>query len=259
MLQRKPTRIELKSEDKAEYEAVREERRQAELQAAAQAAGKAPLSPLFLVRRRRLLPVPPPMVEVEVKLRLADAAAHGKVAEALRPGYRTTHQQENYFFDGAAQELSSRRVVLRVRFYNQDKKAVITVKGKQVLQDGIGRAPEEEEAVVPALARSFLAEPAKLLALGTPLLEGLKSSAGVQQLVCLGGFDNTRQEFEWGGHLLELDETKFEWGTLYELECETAEPERLRGKLESFLTGLGAAYSYSTTTKFANFRNRTLQ
>lgn len=36
--------------------------------------------------------------------------------------------QENFFFDGAGQELSSRRVVLRVRFYNQDQKAVITVK-----------------------------------------------------------------------------------------------------------------------------------
>lgn len=173
--------------------------------------------------------------------------------------------QENFFFDGAGQELSSRRVVLRVRFYNHDKKAVITVKvrallwvllggcwarppearcaaathlpvpthhvlavqasalrpaaltgaaadqravahgrgtcgsvpplvfappcnsraptppthhaplqGKQVLQDGIGRAPEQEEEADPALARSFLAEPAKLLGLGTPLLEGLK-------------------------------------------------------------------------------------
>lgn len=48
------------------------------------------------------------------------------------------------------------------------------------------------------------------------------------QLVCLGGFNNTRQEFEWGGHLLELDETKFEWGTVYELECETVrEPQGL--------------------------------
>lgn len=30
------------------------------------------------------------------------------------------------------QELSSKRVVLRVRFYDGDKKAVVTVKGKQV-------------------------------------------------------------------------------------------------------------------------------
>lgn len=32
-------------------------------------------------------------MEVEVKLRLADANAHAKLAAALRPGYRTTHQQ----------------------------------------------------------------------------------------------------------------------------------------------------------------------
>ncbi len=67
-------------------------------------------------------------MEVEVKLRLTDAAAHAKLAEALQPGYRATYQQENFFFDGAQQELSSRRVVLRVRFYNGDQKAVITVK-----------------------------------------------------------------------------------------------------------------------------------
>lgn len=63
-----------------------------------------------------------------MKLRLADAAAHATLAAALEPTRRATHQQENYFFDGAAQELSSKRVVLRVRFYNQDAKAVITVK-----------------------------------------------------------------------------------------------------------------------------------
>ena len=67
-------------------------------------------------------------MEVEVKLRLADAAAHAALAAALQPGYRTTHQQENFFFDGAGGELSSRRVVLRVRFYGGDKKAVITLK-----------------------------------------------------------------------------------------------------------------------------------
>jgi hypothetical protein len=49
----------------------------------------------------------------------------------------------------------------------------------------------------------------------------LRRAYGVQQLVCLGGFQNQRQEFSWGGHTLELDETKYEWGTLYEIECET--------------------------------------
>ncbi|EFN57892.1 hypothetical protein CHLNCDRAFT_29986 [Chlorella variabilis] len=198
-------------------------------------------------------------MEVEVKLRLAGPEAHAALAAALQPAHRATHQQENFFFDGASQELSSQRVVLRMRFYNKDAKALITVKGKQVLKDGIGRAPEEEETVDPAAARAFLTDPDRLLNLGTPLLEGLKSSTGVQQLVCLGGFNNTRQEFEWGGHLLELDETQYEWGRLYELECESAEPERLRQELEAYLTQLGVGYKYSTTTKFANFRNKTLE
>ena len=67
-------------------------------------------------------------MEVEVKLRLPDAAAHAALAAALAPGFRRTLQQENYFFDGPSQELTSKRVVLRVRFYDEDAKAVITVK-----------------------------------------------------------------------------------------------------------------------------------
>ena len=63
-----------------------------------------------------------------MKLRLADAAAHARLAAGLQAGYRVTHHQENVFFDGAAGELSARRAVLRVRFYNGDAKAVITLK-----------------------------------------------------------------------------------------------------------------------------------
>lgn len=41
-----------------------------------------------------------------------------------------THRgkQENYFFDGPSKELNSRLVVLRLRFYDTDKKAVLTLK-----------------------------------------------------------------------------------------------------------------------------------
>lgn len=42
------------------------------------------------------------------------------------------------------------------------------------------------------------------------------------------------------------------------LMCSQAEPERLRGELEGFLNGLGVPHSYSSVSKFANFRNRTL-
>lgn len=69
--------------------------------------------------------------QVEIKLRLADRAAHARVAEALRPAFRETHHQENYFFDGAKRELSSQRRVMRCRFYNTDKRALLTVKARR--------------------------------------------------------------------------------------------------------------------------------
>lgn len=67
-------------------------------------------------------------MEVEVKLRLPDAPAYSTLASALLPCFKQAHDQENNFFDGSEKELSSKRVVLRVRIYNKDKKAVITVK-----------------------------------------------------------------------------------------------------------------------------------
>lgn len=35
-------------------------------------------------------------------------------------------------------------------------------------------------------------------------------------------------------------------------------PEALRDKLEAFLSGLGVTFSYSKSSKFANFINKTL-
>ena len=62
--------------------------------------------------------------------RLSSRPPAGRPAQSgtrLR-GRRARPPQENYFFDGAGQELSSKRVVLRVRFYGGDKKAVLTLK-----------------------------------------------------------------------------------------------------------------------------------
>lgn len=47
------------------------------------------------------------------------------------------------------------------------------------------------------------------------------SKIGITKLLCMGGFRNQRDVFEWDGETLELDETSFEHGTLYEIECET--------------------------------------
>lgn len=207
-------------------------------------------------------------MEVEVKLRLESRGDYDRLASAIAPGEGRTYRQENFFFDGPKRELNSRRVVVRVRLYNGDEKATLTVKGEQVLKDGIGRAPETEEPLSPADARRFVSDPSALLAHGSDIMSGLASKYGLTSLVCLGGFENLRREFSWsppagGPHhgaefTLELDETRFEWGTLYELECETDQPEALRAELEVLLTANEVAHSYSKTSKFANFVNRSL-
>ena len=104
-------------------------------------------------------------MEVEVKLRLKGGDDHHKACDLFGAGgsHKAKYYQENQFFDGSEQELSSQRVVLRVRFYNVAEKCVVTVKGKAVLKNGIGKASEVEEAVDPALGRSFVENPQLML------------------------------------------------------------------------------------------------
>ena len=213
-------------------------------------------------------------MEVEVKLRLPSKEAHDAVAAALLRrasdggGPLATHQQENFFLDGPGKELSSRMAVLRIRFYDGDKRALVTLKGKQKLVDGVGRGTEVEFDLPDArAARKFVSaessrQPSSAFLREAPqdnaVLRSLREDYGAEQLVCIGGFRNVRKEFRFEGHTLELDETKFEHGTLYEIEVESAEPESVKAKLEAFLRDNGIEFEYSATTKFANFINKTL-
>eukprot|EP01025_Chloroclados_australasicus_P019120 TRINITY_DN2029_c0_g1_i1.p1 TRINITY_DN2029_c0_g1~~TRINITY_DN2029_c0_g1_i1.p1 ORF type:complete len:198 (+),score=21.93 TRINITY_DN2029_c0_g1_i1:265-858(+) len=196
-------------------------------------------------------------MEVEVKLRLQQAG-HSSLIEVLKPFYQQTYNQENYFFDGSNQELSTNRVVLRLRFYNTSEKAVITIKGKQVLKDGIGRATEQEAEVDPKIARGFLDNPNDLLNMDIDLMKDFKRQYAPTGLVSLGGFKNIRHVHHWEGLDLEVDETQYNWGTMYEIECESSEPEIVKQKLEGFLQDNNIDFGYTNKTKFANFVNKTL-
>ena len=199
-------------------------------------------------------------MEIEIKLRLAGREDHDKVAACFGGEPKALHHQENFFFDGKGGELTSQRVVLRVRFYNTDERAVVTVKGKAVLADGVGKASEIEEAIDPALARAFVADPDAMLSSDVKILRDTCARFAIGGLRCLGGFRNVRKEFDWtDGLLIELDETQFEWGTVYEVECETTNPDRIKPLLEAALTQGGARFQYSKVTKFQNFVNRTLE
>jgi uncharacterized protein YjbK len=199
-------------------------------------------------------------MEVEVKIRLSDRDCYDKVA-ALLSSPKAIHEQENYFFDGPNNELGSTKTVLRVRWFNKDEKAVITIKGEQILKDGIATAPEIEETISdPAAARSYIDEGGNATDLlsASPLVSRLNQKLQLQSLKCIGGFRNRRQEYDWEGETLELDETYFAHGTLWEIECETAQPELMKAKLEAVLSQAGISYSYSSTSKFANFIKKTL-
>lgn len=205
-------------------------------------------------------------MEVEVKLRLPGRDAHDAVAAALADAAIATHEQENFFLDGPNKELTSKRAVLRVRFYDVDKRALVTLKGQQKLSGGVGRGTEVEFDLADAAAAR------RYVKVGGPASSDFMRESGdnvvtrrlredydVDQLVCIGGFRNVRKEFSFfDGHTLELDETKFEHGTVYEIEVESSDPEPLKRKLEGFLKEKGIEYEYSSTTKFANYINKTL-
>jgi len=198
-------------------------------------------------------------MEVEIKINLLSQESHAKVASALGTDHLVKYEQENFFFDGCEGELSSQRATLRVRIYNTDEKAELTLKGKAVMKEGVGTAPELEEQLDVQFARTVVSEPQQLLTLDSVVMKDVKAAFALESLKCLGGFWNTRNVYTWNDHKLELDETHFDFGTMYELECETNDPETLKPQLEEYLRGQGVDYKYSTTTKFARFLKKTLE
>ncbi|CAK9155987.1 unnamed protein product [Ilex paraguariensis] len=196
-------------------------------------------------------------MEVEVKLRLPDSASHQRLSNILSPFHIKTHLQENVFFDGINSELSSNLAVLRLRFYDLDTHCIVSLKAKPIITDGISRIEEDEEPIDAAIARACVAEPWRLSSINlSRILKRVREEFGVIEngLVCLGGFRNVRAVYDWNGLKLELDETHYEFGTSYEIECESSEPDRAKKLIEEFLKDNGIGYSYSESSKFAVFR-----
>ncbi|KAK4410626.1 Triphosphate tunnel metalloenzyme 3 [Sesamum angolense] len=196
-------------------------------------------------------------MEVEVKLRLASSAAHERLCGVLSPNHRRTHLQENLFFDGPNAELSSNLAVLRLRFYDLDSHCVLSLKSKPQISAGISRIEEQEEPLDPIVGRHCAAEPWRLLHIeSSDIIKRVKEefNVGAGGLVGLGGFRNVRGVYEWSGLKLELDETHYSFGTCYEIECESLEPEEAKNLLEGLLKSNGIEYEYSEVSKFAIFR-----
>ncbi|KAJ6296262.1 hypothetical protein OIU78_024165 [Salix suchowensis] len=166
-------------------------------------------------------------MEVEVKLRLLDAANHSRLKEILSPFHIKKLNQKNVFFDSANGILASQRAVLRLRSYsnnnNEITRCVLSLKAKSVLNNGVSRVEEDEEEIEPLTGEQC-------------------------------GFENVRDVYEWRGLKLEVDESKFSFGVSYEVECENDDPEKVKRELEGFLKENGIDYKYSEMSKFAIFR-----
>lgn len=201
-------------------------------------------------------------MEVEVKLRLPDSHSHQKLSQLLKPFHIKTLIQENIFFDGTKSQLTSNLAVLRIRFYNIDT-CVLSLKAKPIISNGISRIEEQEETFKAALGRACVAEPWRLARMveTSKIMERVRDEYGMGkegEFVCLGGFRNVRNVYEWNGLKLEVDESNYDFGTSYEIECESCEPERAKKMLEEFLNQNGISYSYSQLSKFAVFKSRKL-
>ncbi|CAN6357478.1 unnamed protein product [Urochloa humidicola] len=160
-------------------------------------------------------------MEVEIKLRLPDAAAHRRLSTYLSPHLRRTHAQRNLFFDAAARTLAAATAALRVRLYGTDdlapSRAVLALKRRPSIHAGVSRVEEVEEPLDPALALACAADPARLGAVDSPIIRLVAAEYGV------GGM------------------------------CETPEPDRVKEVLEKLLTVAGVPYQYSRSNKFACF------
>ncbi|ONI16326.1 hypothetical protein PRUPE_3G092500 [Prunus persica] len=199
-------------------------------------------------------------MKVEVKLRLSDASAHQKLTDLLSPFHVQTLIQENIFFDGSNAELSSNRAILRLRFYDGVSPCVLSLKAKPVISDCVSRVQELEEPFDPVLGRTCVAEPWRLSVVdSSALLKRVREEYGVREeglgFVCLGGFRNVRGVYEWKGLKIEVDESNYDFGTCYEVECESSNPERDKKILEKLLEENGIWFQYSEVLKFAIFRS----
>ncbi|XP_024977364.1 triphosphate tunel metalloenzyme 3-like [Cynara cardunculus var. scolymus] len=201
-------------------------------------------------------------MEVEVKLRLPDSAAHQKLSDLLSPYHTKTHLQQNLFFDTPSLSLATTHLAaLRLRFYDLDSHSVLSLKSKPTISAGISRIQEQEEILDPAVARACAAEPWRFSTIAddysSGILERVTGEFGVdlKDLVCLGGFRNVRAVYNWNGLKLELDETQYEFGVNYEIECESDDPDEAKSMMEKLLNENGIRFCYSEVSKFAIFRS----
>lgn len=197
--------------------------------------------------------------EIEVKERLSTSADLIKVREALGGKPKHVEHQENYFFDGKAGNLASKRSSVRLRFIDGER-CLVTVKESSVLSGGVNVAKETEEFVDFSSAKKTTERgfESTVFTVSHVAADALRRSGVTEaDLCCIGMFKTTREAFDFDKeddpHTLELDISDFGFAVAWEIEIETIKPKAtaLRAKLEKFLDHLGVSHRSSKKTKLA--------
>ncbi|KAF8941260.1 hypothetical protein BGZ58_000545 [Dissophora ornata] len=165
-------------------------------------------------------------MEIEIKIRLPTEEDTAKLEQALGGNPARSEDQDNVFFDGVHKELSGKGPI-----------AVVALKGNAVLIDGIATVEEEEEEIDIDVAKRIIEDP--------NLIPGAAKS-------------NERRKFEWQEYIVEVDRTTYPHGTAYEVEIESADPEKAKARLTSLLQEHDVAYGNSQRNKFENMLLGTL-
>lgn len=123
-----------------------------------------------------------------------------------------------------------------------------------MIANGVSRVEEDEEDMDPAIGKGCFEDPQKLMDADSRVLTRVKQEFGIKGFVGLGGFRNVRNVYKWNGVKLEVDEVKYDFEDMYEVECESLEPEKVKGMIEEFFKQNEIEYSDSVMSKFAIFR-----
>ncbi|XP_071737193.1 triphosphate tunnel metalloenzyme 3-like [Rutidosis leptorrhynchoides] len=202
-------------------------------------------------------------METEVKIQIPNYKNYKTLISLFAPYYVKTLYQRNNYFDGVSGELSDSRAVLLIRSYNNQsvRKCFICLKAKALLVNGVSRLEEDTEDIDPSTGQECVFDPTRLVDLSksSRIMKRVKNEFFGGKIdglgfKGLGGFKNMRKVYEWNGLKIEVDKSSYKFGTLYEIECESSEPEKAKELIEVFLKENGIEYSDSVASKFNIFR-----
>lgn len=202
-------------------------------------------------------------IEEELKLTLSSehdySAARTLLMDAGR--YVKTRAITNTYFDTPDRALAAMRCCIRLRLSRENDATLcyLTVKSKPELAGGVMKVQELEKEIPVCDYQRLTGEGERaIFAYADQNLQlpacMTSNSDRFTTVTKLAQFESTRDVIEFEGRTLELDHVKFQYpckGTLYELECETADAAAFLTRLETLFRQNSIGFTHSAAQKLA--------